>query len=684
MVWCAAVVAYVASIFYQSMLAQTGGEWSAPLDDVFIHFDYARSTARGYPFEWSEGNGYSSGNTSVTYPFVLAIGWLVGFREMDLMRWAGLVACGSLLVFFVAAARYTKPLGPWAKYLIPPVALSVGAVDWSFFSGMENAFHVGMWGLASLAFDRFEEQHTRGTERGWSSALWLGLAGSLLVLTRPESVICVAAFSIAAVWTARRQGWLRAIAAGAIAAVLPLFALVFFAMLNRTLTGEWSQAGAIAKLAMHHPYMDQEGKYEDWIFNLKYILTRMAHHHFSDESPMVQGQRPFGYILPALALVPLFHEKLRLRATMLWVQIVGWTLIIATNGQVRWQNERYVMSGVTWLLLLVAMGVGALASHYGRTLRGRISWALRTGVAVLVAMLWWHHQHPQMRDQVWFFSRASRNIRDQQIVAGRKLKALTNPEPTRVLVGDAGAITYASDIPGLDIIGLGGYRDFPFARATKYGLGSAIELIERMEDADRPNYMAIYPSWWGDLPIVFGHYVTEVPVVGNVICGGASKVIYRSDWGPLERASYPRGMKEGEVIVGELDVADLLSEVPGRYERPPQLGFVVWRVLPDPEESGRDVFDAGRIIPPGHREAFEIALPSGGGRLIVRTVATRSAKVRVLVDGKDLGLLAIEPSETWTEPGIDLPAGLPTVGRVELAPEEGELVDYHVWTVARR
>ena len=27
------------------------GSWSAPLDDVFIHFDFARETARGHPFQ---------------------------------------------------------------------------------------------------------------------------------------------------------------------------------------------------------------------------------------------------------------------------------------------------------------------------------------------------------------------------------------------------------------------------------------------------------------------------------------------------------------------------------------------------------------------------------------------------------------------------------------------------------
>jgi hypothetical protein len=112
-VWAAAAVAYVASVFVSAMLVQTGGELSAPLDDVFIHFDFARSLGRGYPFYWTRESGYSSGHTSPSYIFTLAIGWSVGFRETSLMTWALVVACASLVVFFVALARASEPRGPW-------------------------------------------------------------------------------------------------------------------------------------------------------------------------------------------------------------------------------------------------------------------------------------------------------------------------------------------------------------------------------------------------------------------------------------------------------------------------------------------------------------------------------------------------------------------------------------------
>jgi hypothetical protein len=520
-VWCAAATAYVASLFYSSMLEQTGGEWSAPLDDVFIHFDYARSTARGHPFEWSPGNGYSSGNTSIAYPFALSIGWLIGFRDMDLMKWSALVACASMMVFFIAAARLTRPLGAWAKYLVPPAVLSVGALDWSLWSGMENAFHLGVWGLASLAFDRFEDLR-EDPKRALRAAAMLGLAGSLLVLTRPESAVCVMAFTFGALWLARPLGAKRALASAALIAVVPAATLVLFACVNRLFTGEWSQAGALAKLEIYHPYKDADAKYEDWVFYLKYVLVRMAHHHFSDESPMVEGQRPFGYIIPALALLPLASSKLRLRALMLLFQVATWTCIVALNGQVRWQNERYTMSGRRVARRCCRPSAWACSrAASARRSAGRISVAIggaRRARGARSRCSTGHHQRPQMRDQIWFFgAREPQHPRS----ADRRWPAQDDRElaPTRVLVGDAGAITYAADVPGLDLIGLGGYRDYPFARAGVHGLGASIELIERMPDADRPTD--------GHLPELVGRSaahlrarVTEAPVVGNVICGG--------------------------------------------------------------------------------------------------------------------------------------------------------------------
>jgi hypothetical protein len=701
--YAGAAVLYAATTFYGSLHRQTHGVWSAPLDDVFIHFDYARAIARGYPFQWSEGNGVSSGNTSLAYPFVLAFGYLIGFRAASLMLWAAIVACFSTLGFFLAAARLTDPLGRWAKYLIPPAILSLGALDWSLFSGMENAFHLGVWGLAlvaTLGLVRAAEASVPAPDavpasapdaapssapsrpsvrrRGWLA----GLACGLLFVTRPESVVCIVAFAVLAARAARRAAGNRAALATMLRVGLPgALALAAQSVQNRVFTGEWSANGAISKLGLNDPYMPGPEKWKEYTFLLEYVIKRNTHHHFVETPPDDLG---WSFIVPLVALVPLFARRTRALAVVLWVSALGWLGLVAMNRQVRWQNERYTMSAVAWVLLLFAMGLGVILSRaYPPRLaawlgpRERLLALGRAALAFFFGFEWWTHQLPQMRDQIWFFGRASRNINDQHVVAGRKLAKLG---ARRVLVGDAGALMYASDLPGLDLIGLGGYHDLPFARAAVHGLGASLELVERMPPGDRPDVMAIYPSWWGDLPTLFGKRIDGVTVYGNVICGGAEKVLYLADWSPLDRGGKPRVMRPGERLVDELDVADLVSEKAHGYTFPrPAMGFVDFHVLADVLSPKRDLFDAGRVIPAGQRETARLRAPRGPGRLVVRTTVGHPLTVEVKADGRPLGRLTLAPASGWIEPSLALPAGLPERFELTLTPDGEEWIDCHVW-----
>jgi hypothetical protein len=685
-VFAALCTLYAALFFYGSLHRQTHGAWSAPLDDVFIHFDYARATARGYPFQWSEGNGFSSGNTSLSYPFALALGYWVGFRDMAIMRWAAIVACVSILAFFLAAGRLAEPRGRWAKYLIPPAVLSLGALDWSLFSGMENAFHLGVWGIALVPVLRLVRETKRETspdrDRRVTQLGWLaGLAGALLYATRPESVVCVASFAIFAAVAVRRASGNRAAVATVLRIGVPgAVAVVAQAVANRVFTGEWSANGAIAKLALNNPYMTSEDKVAQYVDLLKYVVLRNTQHHFADALP-------WGWLVPLVALIPLFSKRLRGAAILLWVQVAGWLALVALNGQVRWQNERYTMAAVAWLFLLAALGIatilgGALAESAAASApapraRQRIGAALRVLASLAIVAVFWAHQIPNMRDQIWFFGRASRNIRDQHVVAGKVLAEL---HARRVLVGDAGALMYSSDRAGLDIIGLGGYHDLPFARAGVHGLGASLELLERIAPDERPDLMAIYPSWWGDLPTLFGERLTQVPVVGNVICGGSEKVIYRADWSTLDGSPAPRTIAPGERLVDELDVADLVSEKAHRYVFPtPAQGFVDFRILADPAHLDRDLFDAGRVIQPGRSEVAVMRAPRAGGRVMVRSVVGHRVTIQVHAAGNAIGRITLDPARGWTEASLDLPPNLTPYFQLDLSPVESDWLDCHVW-----
>ncbi len=369
--WAAAWTLSSGRTFYGYMMKQTGGEWSAPLDDVFIHFDYARATAQGHPFEWVVGNGYSSGNTSISYPFVLAAGYLAGFQRERLMLWAALVAALSVFAVLLAGRKLFTGLARRdatdesvgdraASYLLPPMFLALGALDWTLWSGMEVAFLLATWAAGLVAYLALVETPPDALAAARRRALWLGAAGALMVLTRPEAVSTLGAFGLSALWARRRGLGLG----GAVGLCMRMFApgalvVVGLAVTNRLLTGEWSANGAIVKLAVYNPFMSREAKWEDYAFNFKYEIFRNIEYHFTDVAAL-------GCILPALALAALAFRKTRPLALVLWAQIVGWALLVAFNGQVRWQNERYTMPAVAWLVIAAALGVSALVRRAGR------------------------------------------------------------------------------------------------------------------------------------------------------------------------------------------------------------------------------------------------------------------------------------------------------------------------------
>jgi hypothetical protein len=695
LVFAGACTLYVACRFYASLKLQTLhayawarpdlypffakervlGTWSAPLDDVFIHFDFARETARGRPFQWSEGAGYSSGGTSLLYPFVLAAGYVLGFRKLELMAWAAIVACVGVFALLIAARRLCSGLPRALTYLIPPGVLCVGALDWSLFSGMEVALFLALWGGALIAWDDLSKLARSPSAPLGKAAALLGLWGGGVVATRPEGAAALLVLSVSAIWLARARS-VRSIGSLLLLTGTPaLLVLVAHGVANRLLTGESTAAGALVKLEMNHPFMTPQAVWEAWLFHFKYQVLRVTQYHFGD-------QAAWGWIAWALAAAPVFFRSTRRAALVLWASVISWMMIVALNGQVRWQNERYTMPAVAWLLLCSTLGLAVLLSH---ALRSRKHWsAALASVAVVGTIFFVVHQAPRFREQLWFFGRASRNILDQHLTAGALIRQDPSLQAKRVLVGDAGAIPYASDVPALDVIGLGGFRGLPFARATRTNIAAAVELIERIPKADRPDLLAIYPGWWSDFPLWFGTRVGEVPVRGNVICGGVSKVLYRPRWEPLDRSGVPFSLASDERVLDSVDPADLVSEKEHGYHLSEKnIGFVFMKLLPNPGRPGEDLWDAARIVPPGVSESFRLLHLEPGKplTLILRNVPTQASEFDVLIAGKRAAHVRLKASDAWLETRVPLPTPRTSDVTVVFAAATAERAQFQFWAV---
>jgi hypothetical protein len=94
------VTAFLAAYAIRGVLAKCGHP-AVPLDDAFIHFQYAKRLASGHFFSYVDGEGYSSGATSLLWPMLLAPLYLVGLRGLSIIWGAwffGFVALGALAV----------------------------------------------------------------------------------------------------------------------------------------------------------------------------------------------------------------------------------------------------------------------------------------------------------------------------------------------------------------------------------------------------------------------------------------------------------------------------------------------------------------------------------------------------------------------------------------------------------
>jgi hypothetical protein len=657
--------------------------WSAPLDDVFIHFDFARSAARGYPFRWIVENGYSSGGTSLLYPLLLAIGYVAGAKGTLLMVWAGTLAClcvlGTLLIGRVLFLRAALP--GWSAYFLPPVLLSIGVLSWSLWSGMEVALLLFVWALTALAWLHFAENPSASSDTTVSRAALLGLANALLVATRPEAICWVLVFAIFAFPALRFKGYLRSFTALCTMLGPPALVLIGHQVANKVFTGDWSAAGALVKLEFYHPYWTTQQAIDSWKFFVEYQLDRITEHHLS--IPFVWRSVHIevpGELLYWLAAVPLLSVTTRRYAALLWCCALSWVLMVALNGQVRWQNDRYTVPALALMLIAASLGLGLIARFVTMS---RAPWVLRVPVLFATAAVLFvlgQGQLPLYRDQVWFFARASRNIYEQHMTTALMLRA-QNPKPKRVLLGDAGAIPYLSDLPALDIIGLGGYHDLPFARASRLGMGAIVELIDRLPTAQRPDVFAIYPSWWGDLPSWFGSKRFEVPVRGNVICGGAAKVVYSADWQSLTGSNEPFSTLS-TTVKDNVDVADVVSERAHQQRVVGAPGYVVMKLMTHPKRHKTELWDAGRAIPSGAELQINL-LDLDPGKpltLLLRVTATAGTQLQVDLDAAALPVPQPKAISGWEELELTIPADrVKQTLPVRVRTTRGEVSIYNLW-----
>jgi len=680
-------------IFGISMLMTTAGHPVAPLDDAYIHFQYARRLAQGHFFSYTEGAGFSTGATSFLYPVILAPFQLAGFTgaRILLVTWGMGAAClflSSLALYILGRDIASPRIGLLAALLF----LLNGSLVWNYLSGMETGLFAtfllgGFQGIASW----WEERRGTLLKRGM---VFLCLAS----LTRPEGFIILL---LACIFVSGRSASLHGWKGRFVWAALAPFAL--YMLMVDLKTGTLETAGVAAKSVISGPYYsiwEKAGRMTEnftWIFSGYY--RNLSHNFFADG--------PFFPIFPTGALFPFPLFPLM----ALFLALAGVILGVTREGNTKGRGPLLLVSAALGLGLLSVTSAEVAATHYFRYLAPFQPLFLLLGAVGLYELckIWDASGHrifrfagtllvllaiPSLFYWAWIYGENANDLYEQHRRMSWWIKDET-PEDAVIGVTDAGIVGYFSQRRVYDFVGLCTPDQ---AGWWRQGLGSAYEKIERLAPEERPDHIVTFPFIFGDNSFL-GTPVYDTSLRKNLTTMGREFVIFRQDWSYLGAGDYPLDPPSDLILADKLDVADLESEAAHGYRNttgperphggrfPPEQNF-----FHKAEARGRIIADGGREN--SRREIFAVNLSdSSPVRMIARSDGKHHAAARIYINDKKAGVLEFgyRTGAVWEESALELPIEMVRKGRniiqVDFAGDlsAGEsLRIYHYWFYEKR
>ena len=644
---------FLAALSVRAVLRATGGEAAVPLDDAFIHFQYARSFWEGRGFAYTPGAVPAAGATSLIWPLLLTLPYGFGLRGELVIFAAWLLGWLSLVALGYETRRASEKLlsddGALAAELM---VLTFGGYVWFATSGMEVVLLA--WVLMRTARRAAEWTEAAPSERPEPWEL-VGYA-FLGPLVRPEGVI--ATLSVAATLALGAPGAKRLLGLAALAgAALP-------PLVNRVFTGESTTTTALVKWLPLNPYVTGAALSKTIGDNLKLLFGTLLNGEIWSAVFLPQGASLFLWLaLPALAVVA-FRKRAWWRAGLIFAVALG-MFVPTTYDSFLWNRLRYLWPfAAAWFVGVAALGdlVGALAARYGRSERVRL---LVSGLAVggLVSRLGW-----TLED----LAASSNAIRLQQASLGR-WAAEALPKNAVLGVNDTGAIAYFSNRRTFDVCGLTTAGE---ARYWVAGAGSRFEHYERLGTSRLPTHFLVYTTWFA-VPALLGEFQTARSVPGATILGGETMVAHVASYRTLGTGALPR-LREPCALKDELDVADLESEASHDYEL---FGATTATNLVVERDGAADGGRSERT-----RERFVMTLVPGG-RFVTRAEAREPVALELFVEAENGGTAtSLGRRELWNGEWQEVAWTIPPNsvfgrGTVELRVVGGTITALHHWSL---
>lgn len=493
------------------------GKLGFPLDDSWIHLQFARNLAAGRGLSYNPGE-LVTGSTSPLWTALLSVlfllpgaGPIVGTK---------LLGAALYLATGVAAWRLagTLGLGRGAAIVAALATLGTGWLAWSALSGME----VALFAFLSLAGIDLAIRERRDPSRPVLALPVLGLAA----LARPEGLLLVALAALDALIRFRAPGsgaprlvapdratWRRVGLGLAVVALLVAPVAAF----NFAVGGSPLPSTFVAKAG--------HGGLRPWP-NLQYLYAVVG---------ILFRPLPWATLLAGAGALALWSR--RGTAADRGLLLAGWVLglplaysFLAAEGlaPVVGNFGRYYFP---LLPPLAVLGVYALGS-----------WFRRGVLAVVLALVFLAPTWATLPAEARLYATNVKNV-DQTDVAMIGFLARRVPPEAVIAVVDLGAVSFFLPNPVLDLGGIASpevprYGARAVAAGGRYFDGALAFLTER-----RPDYVLSFPAW---LPFDESRFprVHALRIPDNVTMAGPELVLYATPWTrhplrPIEEAPRP-------------------------------------------------------------------------------------------------------------------------------------------------
>ena len=556
----AVMAAFVAYFLWREYTI--AGVFGFPLDDAWIHAQFARNLALGHGFSYNPGVPVS-GSTAPLWTLLTATGYLVGGDSVLAAKVLGILFLGLSVYFSYVLVRAISGDAREALFSAVLVA-SLPRLVWASLSGMEVTLAVMLSLVGIMAHVLYT---TPGDRRQYIATLAFGLA----TLARPECAVFFVAALLDRVLASLFIKW-RELATrdwiGPVAAHIGLFLLVvmpFLVFSKRFGLGflpntvyakacQWN-AGLIAATA--------SGSMTEFVrsFTVRPFDYYMSFLHESlNNNPLLFVFAGFGMLRMVFSLP--YDEGSRYRSFLIPIAVVLFPVAIGVFvpfGSAEYQEGRYIAPVAPLMLIMGTVGMYGAATYAARIFSEAKFMGRPARIVLERALIWFFMiiaLFAQFRSG-WYrgriYGREVANIEEMQVSIGKWVERHT-PRDAVIAANDIGAIAYFSDREVLDTCGLISPEALHYLRPGERRDQAVLNFLEDV----RPDYAVLFPNWY---PELVNHRAIFVPahrvvLTDNVICGGSVMVVYRLDWDALNSGEEKIKREEAARLAGEAEAVE--------------------------------------------------------------------------------------------------------------------------------